>query len=105
MNEVREVSTWLSIIGIPTIFSLTAWCVRACIKFTKKLNILHNATKAQMRSQLLEKYYIIKERGYVWSDELDNWITEYNAYHELVGVNGIADARKEELEHMESRVR
>ena len=105
MNEIREISTWLSIIGIPTIFSLTAWCVRACIKFTKKLNILHTAQKAQMRSQLLEQYYLIKSRGYVWSDELDDWINQYKAYHELVGENGVLDARKKELEQFDSKVR
>lgn len=104
-DSIREISTWLAIIGIPTIFSLTTWCVRECVKFTKKLNILHSAQKAQMRSQLLEQYYSIINRGYVWSDELDDWINQYKAYHELVGENGVLDARKTELEHFPSQVR
>lgn len=105
MNEIKEISTWLSILGIPTIFALTSWCVKSCIKFTKKLEILHAAQKAQMRSQLLEQYYHIKSRGYVWSDELDDWVNQYKAYHELVGDNGVLDARKVELEHIDSKVR
>ena len=105
MSNLREISTWLSILGIPTIFGLTSWCVKSCIKFTHKLEILHAAQKAQMRSQLLEQYYLIKERGFVWSDELDDWINQYKAYHELVGENGVLDARKTELEHFDSRVR
>lgn len=102
---VRELSSWLAIIGIPTIFSLSAWCVRACVNFAKKLEILHSAQKAQMRSQLLEQYYEIKARGFVWSDELDDWMNQYKAYHELVGDNGVLDARKTELEHFPSKVR
>lgn len=105
MNNLREISTWLSVLGIPTIFGLTSWCVKSCIKFTRKLDILHTAQKAQMRSELKEQYYIIKERGFVWSDELDDWIIKYNAYHELVGENGVLDARKKELECYPSSVR
>lgn len=58
-----------------------------------------------MRSQLLEQYYLIKNRGWVWSDELDDWVNQYRAYHELVGENGVLDARKIELEHYPSKVR
>lgn len=105
MNELKEISTWLSVLGIPTIFTLTSWCVRSCIKFTHKLEILHTAQKAQMRSQLLEQYYLIKERGFVWSDELDDWMNQYKAYHELVGENGVLDSRKDELTKYPSRVR
>ena len=58
-----------------------------------------------MRSQLLEQYYLIKERGFVWSDELDDWMNQYTAYHALVGENGVLDARKDELKHFPSKVR
>lgn len=58
-----------------------------------------------MRSQLLEQYYLIKNRGFVWSDELDDWVNQYNAYHALVGENGVLDARKKELETYPSRIR
>lgn len=105
MNEIKTLSTWLSILGIPTIFALTSWCVRTCLKFMKDLEILHAAQKAQMRSQLLAQYYEIKNRGFVWADELDDFVNQYVAYHELVGQNGVLDARKAELMQMPSKVR
>lgn len=104
-NNIRTVLDWMAIIGIPTIFGLTSWCVKSCIKFTHKLEILHAAQKAQMRSQLLTQYYLIKERGFVWSDELDDWMNQYKAYHSLVGDNGVLDARKDELTKFDSKVR
>lgn len=103
--DIKTALTWLQILGIPTIFTLSAWCVKKCIEFTKSLTILHSAQKAQMRSQLLDQYYKIKERGFVWADELDDWMNQYSAYHELVGENGVLDSRKDELTKFPSQVR
>lgn len=105
MNNVRTLVTWLTIIGTPSIFAMTMYCIKECQKFTRQLKILHSAQKAQMRSQLLEQYYLIKNRGFVYADELDDWNNQYRAYHELVGENGVLDARKEELVTFESKVR
>ena len=105
MDKLKDIIMWFQILGIPTICTLTGWCVKKCIEFTKSLKILHSAQKAQMRSQLLEQYYLIKQRGYVWSDELDDWMNQYKAYHELVGDNGVLDARKDELTKYPSQVR
>lgn len=105
MENIRSFMYWVGVIGIPPIFTVTVWCAKECIKFTKKLEILHKAQKAQMRSQLLTQYYLIKQRGFVWSDELDDWINQYNAYHELVGENGVLDVRKDELTKFPSQVR
>lgn len=104
-DEIKLIFTWLGILGIPSIFAMTTWCVKKCIGFTKKLEILHAAQKAQMRSQLLTQYYEIKHRGFVYVDELDDWVNQYIAYHELVGENGVLDARKAELISMPSKVR
>lgn len=104
-DNIRVLVAWLGCLGIPPIFTITVWCARECRKFTKKLEILHAAQKAQMRSQLLTQYYEIKNRGYVFVDELDDWINQYMAYHELVGENGVLDARKAELIAMPSKVR
>lgn len=105
LEDVRIAVAWLGVLGIPSIFAMTMYCIKECRKFTKQLEILHSAQKAQMRSQLLDKYYIIKERGFVWRDELDEWSNGYKAYHELVGENGVLDARKVELEKFPSKVR
>ena len=104
-ENIRIAVAWLGVLGIPPIFTLTVWCAKECRKFTRKLEILHCAQKAQMRSQLLAQYYEIKNRGFVWSDELDDWMNQYIAYHELVGENGVLDTRKTELMGMTSKVR
>lgn len=104
-EQIRTITSWLGALGIPTIFTMVVWCIKECRNFTKRIEILHAAQKAQMRSQLLEQYYLIKQRGWVWSDELDDFINQYNAYHELVGENGVLDNRKDELLKFPSKVR
>lgn len=104
-NNVTIVCNVLGMLGIPSIFAMTIYCIKQCSKFANQLKILHSAQKAQMRSQLLEQYYVIKERSFVWSDELDDWMNQYKAYHELVGDNGVLDARKKELENYPSKQR
>lgn len=104
-EDIRVIVAWLGCLGIPPIFTLTVWCAKECRKFTRQLEILHSAQKAQMRSQLLAQYYEIKNRGFVWADELDDFVNQYVAYHELVGQNGVLDARKTELMQMPSKVR
>lgn len=105
MEGIREFSSALQVLGLPTIFALSCWCAKKCVQFSKNLNILQSAQKAQMRSQLLNQYYHIKERKFVYADELDDWMNQYKAYHELVGENGVLDRRKDELTHMPSEVR
>ena len=105
MDELRIAASWLQILGMPTIFALSCWCVKKCIALTKSIKILHTAQKAQMRSQLLEQYYEIRERAFVYPDELDDWMNQYTAYHNLVGENGVLDSRKNELTTMRSEVR
>lgn len=105
MEILKEISLWLSILGTPTICAMVVWCIKECRSFTKQHRILQKAQKAQMRSQLLSQYYIYKDQGFVFADQLDDWMNQYKAYHYLVGDNGVLDARKSELEHMESRLR
>lgn len=104
-ENIRNILDWMGIIGIPTIFMIAMWCLKECVKFAKMIKVLHAAQKAQMRSQLLEQYYIIKERGFVWDTELTEWINEFEAYHLLVGNNAVLDSRKDELLKLPSKVR
>ena len=53
MEGIREFSSVLQVLGLPTIFALSCWCAKKCVQFSKNLNILQSAQKAQMRSQLL----------------------------------------------------
>lgn len=99
-SNVKEVVSWLGMLGIPTIFAIAMSCVRSCYKFSKQLNILMAAQKAQMRSQLLEQFHEYEAQGWVSEDNLLEWCNQYSAYHELVGSNGVLEARKEVLIHL-----
>ena len=104
-NEVHTFVGWLGLLGIPSIFAMTSWYVKSCRNFFKQLRVLQEAQKAQMRGQLLDKYYDIKARGFVWDDELTEWINQYKAYHQLQGDNQVLDTRKDELLRLPARVR
>lgn len=104
-NNMREIASWLGMLGVPTIFAMTVWCIKACANFFNQLKILQEAQKAQMRGQLMDKYYEYKDRGFIWSDELQEWSNQYDAYHALKGKNEVLDTRKDELMVMHSKVR
>lgn len=104
-ETLKTISSYFGMIGVPSIFIMTSWCIKACISFFKQLKILQEAQKAQMRGQLMDKYYEIKDRGHVWSDELDEWMNQYEAYHSLKGPNNVLDARKAELLKVPVQVR
>lgn len=95
----------LATLGFPTIFAMTVWCIKACKKFFKNLDTLQSAQKAQMRSQLLDQYYKYQERGWIYEDELNEWVNQHKAYHSLVGENGVLEAREKELLTMPSKRR
>lgn len=95
MNFVQIV-TLMGLFGIPSIFSMTIWCVKTCKKYTSQMKILMKSQQAQMRSKLLDKYHIFMEQGFVTEDDLEDWMNQYESYHEL-GKNGVLDARKEQL--------
>lgn len=88
---------WMQLIGTPSIFAVAMWCVCHCVKITKQVIILQRAQKAQMRAQLLKDYEFYKERKYVLQIELDEWMNQYKAYHDLVGENEVLDDRKDNL--------
>ena len=98
-----QIVTFLGLLGVPSIGTMTLWCVKSCKKYTQDLRILQNAQKAQMRSQLLKQYYFYKEQGWIYSDDLDDWMNQYNAYHQLEGENGVLDSRKAELIKLPSK--
>lgn len=105
LNNMKEIAAWLGLVGVPSIFAMTMWCAKNCISFFKQLKILQEAQKAQMRGQLLDRYYIIKDRGYIWADEVTEWSNQYSAYHALKGPNEVLDARKDELLALPSKQR
>lgn len=104
-QSMKEIASWLGMIGVPSIFAMTVFCVRAIMSFFKQLRILQEAQKAQMRGQLMDKYYEVKNRGYIWEDEATEWANQYSAYHSLKGPNEVLDARKNELLAIPSKQR
>ncbi|MBQ0114006.1 MAG: hypothetical protein KBT03_12825 [Bacteroidales bacterium] len=87
----------LELVGVPSIFAITVYIIKLVLKLAKQVDILQKSQKAQMRAQLLKDYTEYQNRGFVRQLELDEWMNQYNAYHELVGVNGVLDSRKEDL--------
>ena len=95
-SAVAEFVSWLGILGIPSIFTMTIWCIKSCIQYTKQLKVLAKAQQAQMRSQLLEQYHSYIKDGYISEEHMEDWENQYQAYHSL-GENGILDSRRETL--------
>ena len=95
-SAVKEFVSWLGILGIPSIFTMTVWCIKSCIQYTRQLKVLAKAQQAQMRSQLLEQYHSYIKDGYISEEHMEDWENQYQAYHSL-GENGILDSRRETL--------
>ena len=93
---VGEFIALLEKIGVPSIFVMTLWCIKCCIRYTKQLKVLLNAVQAQMRNQLLEQYNKHMAVGWISTDDMDEWEHQYQAYHSL-GANGVLDARRNTL--------
>lgn len=96
MDTLHRVLTWANIIGVPALFTITAWFGKKVILFGRQMKILMNAQQKQMRRELTMDFHMYMERGYIKDDELDLWEAGYQAYHEL-GQNGIMDNRRNKL--------
>jgi hypothetical protein len=86
----------MALIGIPSLFAIAGWFVKACFRFSHKIDILMNAQQKQMRRELTQDYHKHMDAGSIDDDDLDLWVEGYNAYHDL-GHNGIMDKRKDDL--------
>ena len=95
-SALKEFIVWMGMLGIPSIFAMTAWCIKSCIQYTRQLKVLAKAQQAQMRSQLLEQYHSYIKDGYISEEHMEDWENQYQAYHSL-GENGILDSRRETL--------
>lgn len=100
MNNFTTFVTFLGIIGIPSIFTMTMWCIKKCKQFTQQLVVLAEAQQAQMRNQLISQYkfYMAQyhEQGWVDIEDIDDWENQYQKYH-LLGANGVLDKKREQL--------
>ena len=99
-EHLRNFIYWLALLGVPGIFTIVVFMFKTLMKALTDVTILQKAQKAQMRSQLLKQYDEYMKQGYIDQIYLDDWINQYNAYHQLVGPNAVLDARKEDLIHL-----
>ena len=95
--NLMAIIPYLELFGIPSMFGISVWCARQCIKYTNQLVILMKAQKAQMRSQLLKDFQFYKKRKWISDVELQEWTNQWKAYHDLVGENGVLDDRYQQL--------
>ena len=103
MNELRTIVNVMALVGIPSLFACAAYFVKACYKFSHKIDILMNAQQKQMRRDLTLDYHKYMEQGQIDDDDLDMWMANYDAYHSL-GANGVIDSRRDDLIRLNSRV-
>ena len=96
MDVLRLVTSIMALIGVPSLFACAAYFVKACVKFSKKIDILMNAQQKQMRRELTLDFHKYMAEGHIDDDDLDMWEASYQAYHSL-GENGIMDNRRAEL--------
>ena len=96
MDEVRNIASAMALFGVPSLCALATYFVKACVKFSKKIDILMNAQQKQMRRELTIDFRKYIEQGYIEDDDLDMWEASYQAYHSL-GKNGIMDERRARL--------
>lgn len=101
MNELRNIASLMALVGVPTLFACASYFIKACVKFSKKIDILMNAQQKQMRRELTQDYHKYMEQGYIDDDDLDLWMANFDAYHAL-GANGVIDSRREDLIHLNS---
>ena len=95
-EKLRIVASVMALIGVPSLFACASYFIKACIKFSKKIDILMNAQQKQMRRELTLDYHKYMNQGYIDDDDLDMWEASYQAYHAL-GQNGIMDSRRADL--------
>lgn len=102
MGEIRNIASVMALFGVPSLFALVSYFVKACIKFSKKIDILMNAQQKQMRRELQMDYHKYMDAGFIDDDDLDLWNQGYLAYHAL-GENGIMDSRRADLIKLNSK--
>jgi hypothetical protein len=96
MEGIRNVASAMALFGVPSLCALATYFVKACIKFSKKIDILMNAQQKQMRRELQMDFHTYMDAGHIDDEDLDMWEASYQAYHAL-GKNGIMDNYRQKL--------
>lgn len=102
MNELRTIVNFMALVGIPSLFACAMYFIKACMKFSQKVDVLMNAVQKQMKRDLTNDYHKYMKQGFIDDDDLDAWIENYEAYHAL-GMNGVLTARRDDLIKLNSK--
>lgn len=92
-EQVINVVTLFGILGIPSIFAMFCYCIRAVMRLAKKIDILMDSQQAQMRADLIKDYKRFISDGWVEIDDLTDWEDRYQKYH-CLGANGVMDSKR-----------
>lgn len=95
-----QVATFLGILGVPTIFAGTVWCIKACMQFTRALKFISSAIKSEIRYDLIKDFETYSKQEYCSIVEQTEWLNRYESYHNLYGENGVLTNKKEIIEKM-----
>lgn len=95
-NLFVYIVTIFGLIGIPSIFSICVYCIKAIRKHTKKMEILMHSQQEQMKTRLYDDYKRYVAQGYISIEDLEIFESNYKAYHEL-GKNGVMTAKHDEI--------
>lgn len=93
---IKEFVAWMGIIGIPSIFAMTSFCIGSCVRFSRKLKVFMESQQAQMRNEMLNQYKNYIKQGWIDIEDLENWENQYQKYH-LLGANGVMDGKRSQL--------
>ena len=80
----------LSIIGIPSIFTIFGWLYKRIKENDKQTECVKLGIQALLRSEMIDTYNRWADRGYAPIYARENFENCYNQYHTL-GANGVMD--------------
>lgn len=92
----------MGLLGIPSIFTMTTYCIKNCNKYTKQMKILIKSQQEQMKQNLYEQYKRYVKQGYITIEDLEIFESNYQAYHNL-GKNGVMDSKRDEILRLPSQ--
>lgn len=89
--------------------SILSWAVLGILgfmvveikKISKNYGTSQKALKIMLRKDLINRWKIIRKRQFAIStQEQDEWLADYEVYHELNGKNGVLDGAYKKIQEL-----
>lgn len=91
MNTAIYVVTIMGMLGIPSIFALSSWCVKQIINIKKtdkeERELIKRSIQTILKRELNRDYHKYMELGCITDDDFEEWCDTYEIYH-LLFTNG-----------------